>query len=224
MERVVFFIDGVKILVKKGDITEENVDAIVNPANTLLTMGGGVALKIKKKGGIEIEEEAKKKSPIKKGESIFTKGRKLSSKYVVHTATMDMDFKTDYKIIEECMESSLNLTEKMKIKSISFPALGCGTGKLEIKKVAEIMIEKTLKFLSKKINLEEINFILYKKSDFEKFCCISEKYLIDLTKKTYKNPVPTVDIIIEYKGGIILVERKNYPYGWAIPGRKQVLN
>jgi len=34
----------------------------------------------------------------------------------------------------------------------------------------------------------------------------------------YKNPVPTVDIIIEYNHGIVLIERKNYPYGWAIPG------
>jgi len=34
----------------------------------------------------------------------------------------------------------------------------------------------------------------------------------------YKNPVPTVDIIIEYKGGIVLIERKNFPYGWALPG------
>ena len=34
----------------------------------------------------------------------------------------------------------------------------------------------------------------------------------------YRNPVPTVDIIIEYRGGIVLIERKNPPYGWAIPG------
>ena len=34
----------------------------------------------------------------------------------------------------------------------------------------------------------------------------------------YKNPIPTVDIIIEYEDGIVLIERKNYPYGWAIPG------
>ncbi|MCM8784915.1 MAG: NUDIX hydrolase [Candidatus Omnitrophica bacterium] len=39
-----------------------------------------------------------------------------------------------------------------------------------------------------------------------------------MTKKTYKNPIPTVDIIIEYGDGIVLIERKNYPFGWAIPG------
>jgi ADP-ribose pyrophosphatase YjhB (NUDIX family) len=36
--------------------------------------------------------------------------------------------------------------------------------------------------------------------------------------KQYRNPVPTVDIIIEMKGGIVLIERRNAPFGWAIPG------
>ena len=38
------------------------------------------------------------------------------------------------------------------------------------------------------------------------------------SEKEYRNPVPTVDIIIEVKGGIILIERRNAPFGWAIPG------
>jgi len=218
MEKVIFFIDGIRIVIKIGDITEEKVEAIVNPANTNLLMGGGLSLKIKNKAGIEIEKEVKNKRYIKKGEAICTGGWKLPSKYVIHTATMGMDFKSDYKTIEKCMENTLNLSEKMKITSISFPALGCGTGKLKLEKVSQIMIEKVMKFLSRKIFLEEINFVLYKQSDFEKFLSVAEKYLIDITKKTYKNPVPTVDIIIEYKKDIILIERKNYPYGWALPG------
>ncbi|MCM8776723.1 MAG: NUDIX hydrolase [Candidatus Omnitrophica bacterium] len=39
-----------------------------------------------------------------------------------------------------------------------------------------------------------------------------------MEKKEYKNPIPTVDIIIEVDGGIVLIKRKNYPYGWALPG------
>ncbi len=218
LKKIIFFIDGIRIGIKIGDITKEKVDAIVNPANTKLQMGGGVSLNIRKKGGFEIEKEAMKKGPIKKGEAIFTNGWKLPSKYVIHTATMEMNFKSDYKTIEKCMENTLNLSEKMKIKSVSFPALGCGTGKLKLENVSKIMIEKVMGFLSKKMFLEEINFILYKKNDFEKFLSVAEKYLIDITKKTYKNPIPTVDIIIEYGQGIILIERKNYPYGWALPG------
>lgn len=218
MEKCVFFIDGIKIVIKKGDITEEKVDAIVNPANTSLSMGGGLSLKLKKKGGEEIEKEAKEKGPVKKSEAVCTGSGKLNSKYIIHTATMGMDFKTNYEIIKKCMENTLNIANKLKIKTISFPALGCGTGKLNIKKVSKIMIEKVMEHLSKKAYLEEVSFVLYKKGDFEKFSEEAEKYLSVMTKKTYKNPIPTVDVIIEYKGGIVLVERKNYPFGWALPG------
>jgi len=55
-KKIIFFIDGIRIGVKIGDITEEKVDAIVNPANTKLQMGGGVSLNIRKKGGFEIEK------------------------------------------------------------------------------------------------------------------------------------------------------------------------
>ncbi len=218
MEKVIFFLIGVRICLKRGDILSEKVDAIVNPSNTCLDFSGGLAKKVKEKGGEEVEEKAKEVKSLKIGESIFTNSGKLPSKYIIHTATMDMNFKTDYEIIKKCVESSFDLCNKLKIKSISFPALGCGTGKLDSRKVAEIMVEETLKNLSYNFFLEEINFVLYKRKDYENFLSVFEDYLRNLTKKTYKNPIPTVDIIIEYNDGIVLVERKNYPFGWAIPG------
>lgn len=218
MAKVIYFIDGLKISIKKGDITEEKVDTIVNPVNTELKMGAGLAFKIKKKAGEMIEKQVREKAPIKRGEAIISNGYNLPSRYVIHTATMAMDFKTNYKIIEKCVENTLFLAEKFNIKSISFPALGCGTGKLKVEKVAEIMIRKLLEFLGKKFPFEEVNFVLYKKGDFDKFSEKTEQYLTDITRKIYKNPIPTVDIIIEYADGIILIERKNYPFGWALPG------
>ena len=65
MEKEVFYIGSFKIIVKKGDITEEKVDAIVNPANNRLEMGGGLAKVIKNKGGKIIEKEAKRKEYVK---------------------------------------------------------------------------------------------------------------------------------------------------------------
>lgn len=219
MEKTIFYIMGIRICVKKGDILEENADAIVNSANTELKMGGGLAKKIKEKGGEIIEKEAIKKRPIELGEAIYTKSGKLKTKYIIHTATMKKDFKTDYDIIKKCIRNVFKLTNELKIKSISFPALGCGIGRLKSDKVSKIMIEETLKYFSEEKYIpDEINFVLYKKTDYENFVNVFENYLNDLTKKTYKNPIPTVDIIIEYKGGIVLIERKNYPYGWAIPG------
>lgn len=218
MEKAIFYIMGIGISVKRGDILKERVEAIINPANTELKMGGGLAKKIKEKAGKEIEKKAIEKGKINVGDSIFTDGGNLQFKYIIHTATMGMDFKTDYEIIRKCMESSFKMSNELKIKSISIPCLGCGTGKLKSEKVAEIMIEETLKHLSGKHFFEEINFVLFKKKDYENFLSVFEKYLKNLTKKTYKNPIPTVDIIIEYKDGIVLIERKNYPFGWAIPG------
>lgn len=209
---------GVKICVKKGDILEEKVDAIVNPSNTNFTMGGGLAKKIKEKGGNEIEKMAKRKGRVQPGYCIYTDSGKLLSKYIIHAVTMDMDFKSDYDVIKKCMENSFKLCNDLKIKTISFPAIGCGTGKLDSKKIAEIMVRETLRYLSGKFETDEINFVLFKKRDYENFCNVFEEYLKNLTKKTYKNPIPTVDIIIEYNDGIVLIERKNYPFGWAIPG------
>jgi 8-oxo-dGTP diphosphatase len=218
MEKAIFYIMGIRICIKRSDILKENVDAIVNPANVLLKMGGGLAKKLKQKGGEIIEEEAMKKGKIEEGEAIFTSSGNLPFKFIIHTATVDENFKSNYEIIRSCMKNTYEIADKLNIKSISFPALGCGTGKLKSEEVAKIMAEETLRYFSKKFKLEEIDFVIYRKSDYENFCKVFETYLRNLTKKTYKNPVPTVDIIIEYKGGIVLIERKNYPFGWAIPG------
>ncbi|MCM8763108.1 MAG: macro domain-containing protein, partial [Candidatus Omnitrophica bacterium] len=102
-------IKGCEIKVIEGDITDLAVDAIVNAANNKLVMGGGVAGAIKKKGGKEIEEEAVKKGPIKIGEAIETKAGRLKAKYVIHAATMGLDFKTDEIKIRNSCANSLKL-------------------------------------------------------------------------------------------------------------------
>ncbi|MFZ2937841.1 MAG: macro domain-containing protein, partial [Candidatus Omnitrophota bacterium] len=105
-------IKNTEIMIIQGDITTLKVDAIVNAANNELVMGGGVAGAIKKKGGKIIEEEALKKGPIKIGEAVVTSAGKLPVKYVIHAATMGMDFKTDeLKIRNSCL-SALKVAEK----------------------------------------------------------------------------------------------------------------
>ena len=121
-------IKNTEIKVVIGDITESRADAIVNAANNKLVMGGGVAGVIKKKGGKVIEEEALKKAPIEIGCAVFTSAGELAAKYVIHASTMGMDFKTDEIKIRNACKNSLRLAAELKINSIVFPALGCGTG------------------------------------------------------------------------------------------------
>ncbi|MBN1444999.1 MAG: macro domain-containing protein [Candidatus Omnitrophica bacterium] len=218
MPKTSFFIAGTRVTVKEGNIAEEQVDAIVNAANNRMIMGGGVALAIKRAGGDVIEKLAMEKAPVRVGEAVHTRGGKLPAEYVIHAATMGMDFRTDAEKVRKSAASALLTANTLKISSIAFPALGCGTGGLSPGMVADIMIEETLRCLSAKGTLNDIRFVLYDRKTFNVFFTQVEKYLVNMTRKTYRNPVPTVDIIIEMDGGIVLVKRKNYPYGWAIPG------
>jgi len=120
--------------------------------------------------------------------------------------------------VRKSAASALLTANTLKISSIAFPALGCGTGGLSPEMVADIMIEETMRCFSAKGSLKDIRFVLYDRKTFNVFCTQAEKYLASMTQKTYRNPVPTVDVIIEMSGGIVLIKRKNYPYGWAIPG------
>lgn len=220
------FIRNTEIKIVQGDITELKVDAIVNAANNKLVMGGGVAGAIKRKGGKVIEEEATKLGPIEIGAAVATSAGSLPAKYVIHAATMGMNFETDEVKIRDSAKASLGVAEELKIKSIAFPALGCGVGGFPLLASAKIMAQETLKHLRQgKSDLKEIIFCLYDKEAFEVFNKGVISYLEYVTHKLQNGPFTTVDAIIEIPaspaggdGGIVVIQRSNPPFGWALPG------
>ncbi|OYT52102.1 MAG: O-acetyl-ADP-ribose deacetylase [Desulfurococcales archaeon ex4484_217_2] len=122
-----------------GDITEMNVEAIVNPANTLMIMGGGVAKAIKIKGGTEIEREAKSRAPVPIGEAISTSAGKLKAKYVIHAPTvLYPGFKSSVKNVKKAVIAALNEAERLGVREIAFPSMGTGVGGLKYSEAAEI--------------------------------------------------------------------------------------
>lgn len=212
-------IKGCEIKIIQGDITELSADAIVNAANNTLEMGGGVAGAIKRKGGKEIEEEALKKGPIAIGAAIETKAGKLKAKYVIHAATMGMDFKTDELKIRNSCAAALRVAKKLKLKSIALPALGCGVGGFPLLASAKIMSQEVFRHLrEEESTLTEVIFCLFDKEAFNVFNKGVESYLSYIIHKLGEGPFVTVDAIIEINGGIILIERSNPPFGWALPG------
>lgn len=228
-------IKNTELKIIKADITELEVDAIVNAANNKLLMGGGVAGAIRKKGGKAIEDEAVKKGPIKIGEAIETGAGSLKAKYVIHAATMGLDFprqssktsvgippeagKTDEVKIRNSCASALKLADKLKIKSIAFPALGCGVGGFPLIGAAKIMAQEVFKHVREnESGLSEIIFCLYDDEAYQIFKKNSESYIEYIQHKLGNGPFSTVDAIIELAEGIILIERSNPPFGWAIPG------
>lgn len=212
-------IKDTEIKTVQGDITELKVDAIVNAANNKLIMGGGVAGAIKRKGGKIIEDEAIKKGPIKIGEAIFTSAGNLASKYVIHAATMGMDFGTDENKIRDATKNTLKVSEELKIESVAFPALGCGVGGFPLLAAAKIMSQEVFRHLREcDSGLKEIIFCLYDKEAFDVFNKGVISYLEYITQKLQSGPFTTVDAIIEINNGIVLIQRSNPPFGLALPG------
>ena len=213
-------IKNTEIAVKRGDLTQEDVQAIVNAANNAFYMGGGVALAIKKKGGKSIEEEAVALGPVEVGESVITKAGSLKAEYVIHASTMARDFKTDEDKIRKATASALRLAESQGLSSIAFCALGCGVGGFSYKDSAKIMAQEVFGYLrqEKELSLKKIVFVLYGQEAYEAFDRNVFEYLGHLAKKVCQGPFLTVDGIIEYGQGIVLIERHNPPLGWAIPG------
>jgi len=213
------FILDTEIKVLCGDITVLRTEALVNAANNRMLMGGGVAGAIKRAGGAEIETEAVSRAPVGVGESVVTSAGRLPVKYVIHAATMGMDFRTDEQKIRAACRSALESAAGLGISSVALPALGCGTGGFSYKAAAKIMAQEVhrLLFSGKAGNLKEIVFCLKDKEAadiFEKNAC---GYLEYMTRKL-KQPFLTVDAIIEVAGGIVIIKRSNPPFGWALPG------
>ncbi|MCS7131368.1 MAG: macro domain-containing protein [Hadesarchaea archaeon] len=133
---------NVKISVKCGDLTSEEVDAICNPANSLMIMGGGVAGAIKRTGGEEIEREARKHAPVSVGNAIATTAGKLKVKWVIHAPTMERPaMRTTSQKVYSATLAALKCAESIGATSIALPGMGTGIGGVPHVDAARAMIQ-----------------------------------------------------------------------------------
>lgn len=129
------------VVVEKNDITRIKCDAIVNPANSMGFMGGGVAGAIKHVGGIEIEKEAVSKAPIDVGKAVATTAGSLSCKHVIHAPTMSKPaMKIDIGNVRSATLAAFKLAEKLHLKSIALPGMGTGVGGVPRDNAAETIV------------------------------------------------------------------------------------
>ena len=158
------------VAIERGDITGWDVDAIVNAANSTLTMGTGVAATIKRKGGVLIEEEALRQGPVEIGEAVLTPGGNLPATHVIHAAAMGPDLKTDPETIARTTQAVLALADKHRLTSIALPALGTGVGRVAPAAAAEAMLTAVVPHLkSSKTTLKRVIFVLYQDETFRAF-------------------------------------------------------
>lgn len=132
-------IEGITVHAVRGDITELEVDAIVNAANDHLWMGSGVAGAIKRRGGTSIEREAVSQGPVSVGTAVATTAGDLPATHVIHAAVMGQDLRTDLSKVAATTRAVLDMAEGMATASLAMPLLGTGVGGLDLDEVAITM-------------------------------------------------------------------------------------
>jgi O-acetyl-ADP-ribose deacetylase len=151
-----------RILIRQGDITEMDVDAIVNAANNDLVLGAGVAGAILRKGGASIQKECNEIGSIPVGYAAITGAGNLKARYVIHAASMGLgDLPTTPKSLRTSTAHSLRLAAERGLKTIAFPAVGTGISGFPMEECAQIMLGEAAQHLKGETSLETVYFVLF---------------------------------------------------------------
>ncbi len=149
-----------RIRMAEGDITQAQVDAIVNAAATDLEMREGVARAIRERGGPAIQQECRRLGSIGIGEAVLTGGGDLPARYVIHAASQASDGSASEEAVRAATRRCLEIARDRALRSLAFPALGTGVGGLAMRSCAEIMLSEARRPVEDD-SLEEIRFVLF---------------------------------------------------------------
>lgn len=158
-----------RIQLYKGDITQLEVDAIVNAANTSLLGGGGVDGAIHKAAGKELLAECRTLKGCKTGAAKITKGYNLPAKFVIHTVgPIYKNGKNGEKEkLASCYKQSLDLAIKNGISTIAFPNISTGVYGFPKQEAANIALNKVSLFLEFHKKIEKVIFCVFDDENFE---------------------------------------------------------
>lgn len=152
---------GERIEIRQGDITDADVDAIVNAANNELQLGGGLAGAIRRKGGPHIQAECDKIGAIPVGGAAITSGGNLKVRHVIHAASMQLGGRTSAQSLRSSTAHALRIAAQKGLRSIAFPAVGAGIGRFPLRECAEIMLRETAKHFENPTSIERVCFVLF---------------------------------------------------------------
>ncbi len=154
-----------RIVIQQGDLTDMDVDAIVNAANNDLILGSGVAGAIHRKGGPAIQKECNAIGSIPIGYSAITSGGNLKALHVIHAASMGLGGEqTTAKSLRTSTAHALRIASELGLKTIAFPAIGTGVSNFPMEECAQIMLTEVASHLKSATSLETVYFVLFDKA------------------------------------------------------------
>ncbi|MGB4432399.1 MAG: O-acetyl-ADP-ribose deacetylase [Bacillota bacterium] len=160
-----------KISVVIGDITKQEVDAIVNAANNTLLGGGGVDGAIHRAAGPELLEECRKIGGCETGKAVITKGYNLPAEYVIHTVgpVWRGGSHGEAELLASCYKESLKLAVERGIRTIAFPSISTGAYGYPVELAAPIAINTVAEFVdsASSSSIEEVRFVCFDEKTYE---------------------------------------------------------
>ncbi len=171
-----------RIVLQQGDITEQEVDAIVNAANSALVLGSGVAGAIAERGGESIGDECRALGPIEVGEAAVTGAGDLSARIVIHAAGMPPGGRASEQSVRASLRAALVLANREGCRTVACPAIGAGVGGLSMRTCAEISLDEARRFAQQDQQggrLEEIRFVLFGEPAFRVFEMVNDAVKVE---------------------------------------------
>jgi O-acetyl-ADP-ribose deacetylase len=162
-----------KITFVQGDITEQDVDAIVNAANHTLLGGGGVDGAIHRRGGPEILAECQKlreeryTDGLPTGQAVATTAGRLKARWVIHTVGPTYaESKDKSQLLADCFRNSLRIADELGAATVAFPAISTGVYRWPVDDAARIAVGTVW---SSDTRVDEVRFVLFDKGAYDAF-------------------------------------------------------
>jgi O-acetyl-ADP-ribose deacetylase len=152
-----------RIRITEGDITRQEVDAIVNAANNSLLGGGGVDGAIHRAAGPELLEETRRIGGCPTGEARVSKGYRLPAKWVIHTVgpIWRGGNRNEDHLLASCYWNSLKAAAQLGAKSVAFPSISTGAYGFPLERATEIAMRETKAFLEEDKTVEQVTFVCF---------------------------------------------------------------
>jgi O-acetyl-ADP-ribose deacetylase (regulator of RNase III) len=152
-----------RIAIVQGDITRQNVDAIVNAANNSLLGGGGVDGAIHRAAGPELLAECRQLGGCPTGEAKITGGYNLPARWVIHTVGPIWRGGThgEDELLASCYRRSFDLVEAHNIRTVAFPSISTGAYGFPMERAARIAVTEVKNFLAKNDAVEKVSLVCF---------------------------------------------------------------